>query len=274
MGADGRRRLNAVIAREPEHAPDVPTAVRRLAAGAPTHAVWQNELGGLTFEVDDGAARRFVKWAPAGSGVDLTREVERLRWLAGRTPVPVVLDTGDDGDGSWIVTRALPGRSAVDEYWLARPAVAVAAIGAGLRAFHDALTVRDCPFSWRAADRIADARRRRAQIDPRRWWPEHQHLSVDDALALVAGVAEDDLVVCHGDTCSPNTLVGDDGRWSGHVDLGACGVADRWADLAIATWSTEWNYGPGWEGSLLDAYGIDDDPERSRIYRVLWELDP
>jgi aminoglycoside phosphotransferase len=61
----------------------------------------------------------------------------------------------------------------------------------------------------------------------------------------------DKLVVCHGDACAPNTLLGDDGCWSGHVDLGALGVADRWADLAIATWSTEWNYGPGWEDHLL-----------------------
>jgi kanamycin kinase len=24
------------------------------------------------------------------------------------------------------------------------------------------------------------------------------------------------------------------------VDLGELGIADRWADLAVATWSTEW----------------------------------
>jgi kanamycin kinase len=61
----------------------------------------------------------------------------------------------------------------------------------------------------------------------------------------------DGLVVCHGDSCAPNTLLTGDGRWSGHVDLGALSVADRWADLAVATWSTTWNYGPGWEMPLL-----------------------
>ena len=95
------------------------------------------------------------------------------------------------------------------------------------------------------------------------------------ALQALQGVPDiDRLVVCHGDACAPNTLVADDGRWSGHVDLGALGVADRWADLAIATWSTQWNYGDGWEDALLDAYGIAPDPERTDYYRRLWEVDP
>jgi len=79
-------------------------------------------------------------------------------------------------------------------------------------------------------------------------------------------------VVCHGDACAPNTLLTVDGHWSGHVDLGLLGTADRWADLAVATWSTEWNYGPGWEQLLLDTYGIAPDPERARYYRLLWDL--
>ncbi len=59
-----------------------------------------------------------------------------------------------------------------------------------------------------------------------------------------------------------------------HVDFGAMGVADRWADLAVATWSTQWNYGPGFEAVLLDAYGIGPDPVRTRYYRLLWDLGP
>ena len=54
--------------------------------------------------------------------------------------------------------------------------------------------------------------------------------------------------------------------------LGSLGVADRWADLAVATWSTEWNYGPGWDDDLLAAYGVHTDPERTAYYRLLWDL--
>jgi kanamycin kinase len=93
------------------------------------------------------------------------------------------------------------------------------------------------------------------------------------ALELAAAIPPvDRLVVCHGDACAPNTLLGPDGHWTGHVDLGLLGTADRWADLAVATWSTEWNYGPGWERRLLDAYGVRPDADRSRYYRLLWDL--
>ncbi|HEY3982098.1 MAG TPA: phosphotransferase [Streptosporangiaceae bacterium] len=106
------------------------------------------------------------------------------------------------------------------------------------------------------------------------WHEEFRGIGVDGALELLAEVPPiDELVVCHGDSCAPNTLIGDDGR-SGHVDLGELGVADRRADLAVATWSTTWNYGPGREIPLLDAYGIAPDGDRIRYYRLLWELGP
>lgn len=59
-----------------------------------------------------------------------------------------MLDGGADADGAWLVTAAVPGRSAVDPRWLAEPATAAAAVGAGLRRFHDALPVAECPFDW------------------------------------------------------------------------------------------------------------------------------
>jgi kanamycin kinase len=151
----------------------------------------------------------------------------------------------------------------------------VTAIGAGLRALHEALPVGGCPFSWSVQDRIADARHRAGQLDPTSWHPEHQRLTVHQALdALRRPPPVDRLVVCHGDSCAPNTLLDAEGSWIGHVDLGSLGVADRWADLAVATWSTEWNYGPGWSEALLAAYGIEADPARIRFYRLLWDLGP
>ena len=127
------------------------------------------------------------------------------------------------------------------------------AIGDGLRRMHDALPVADCPFSWALETRFS---RIRAAAD--RW--------------LIGAAPEDDLVVvCHGDACSPNTLLDERGRYLAHVDLGRLGVADRWADLAVATYSLGWNYSGQWEHELLDAYGIERDEERIEYYRCLWD---
>jgi kanamycin kinase len=242
----------------------VPPAVIEVAAGRPAQAVWKNELGGLTFQLGAGAERQFVKWTPVSSGIDLSAEVSRLRWAGAFIAVPRVLDEGADETGSWIVTAGLPGRSAVDDHWKRDPETAVRAIGAGLRAMHEKLPVAECPFNWSAEKRLQAVRRRAAagQID----LAEHAL----DVLTAIPPV--DRLVVCHGDSCAPNTLIGDDGVYSGHVDLGTLGVGDRWADLAVATWSTQWNYGPGWEEPLLEAYGVEADPERTTYYRLMWDL--
>jgi kanamycin kinase len=263
-----------VSSEAPRRSATAPAAVLELAAARPVRLAWEND-DALTFEVGEGPDQCFVKWAPAGSPLDLAAEAARMTWALAYTPVPRVLAEGADREGSWLVTAALPGQNAVSQRWLADPLTAVTAIGEGLRAMHDALPAADCPFSWMARDRVAAARRAAAarRLDASNWAPEHRKLGVEGVLAQVQDIPPaDKLVVCHGDACAPNTLVTDDGRWSGHVDLGDLGVADRWADLAIATWSTGWNYGPGWEQLLLDAYGIKPDAERTRYYRLLWEF--
>ena len=107
------------------------------------------------------------------------------------------------------------------------------------------------------------------------WHNVHKPLGVEGAMsAITEPPAVDKLVVCHGDTCAPNLLIDDDGRWTGWVDLGDMGVADRWNDLAVATWSASWNYGAEWEAPLLDAYGIDPAHERTAFYRLLYDLWP
>lgn len=256
---------------------EIPNVVRRLAAGHEIRVVWQNQLGGSTFEIGLGRQRLFVKWAPTGSELDLEAEARRMEWAAPYTSVPRPVDRGVERDGSWLATEPIAGETAVAERWKAQPAVAVTAIGEGLRAFRESLPTVRCPFSWSAEERLAEARRRASAglIDQSNWHPEHSHLTVDQALDVLSQMpAPERVVVCHGDACAPNTLIGSDGRWVGHVDLGQLGVADRWADIAIATWSTNWNFGPGWETRLRSAYGAEADPERTSYYRLMWDLGP
>lgn len=268
----------------------IPAVVAELAAGGTLRLAWQNASGGLTYEISggadggdagagpgSGAARRFVKWSPAGSGRSIAAEAARIRWAADFTAVPRILDEGEDAVGAWMVTAALPGSMAAAEPWKSDPAAAVRAIGTGLRALHERLPVASCPFDWSADSRFAIVRARAAagRIDPDDWHEDLRHLGpADRAVALLADTPPvERAVVCHGDACTPNTLIAEDGGFSGHVDLGRLGVADRWADLAVATWSVGWNYGVEWEGALLDAYGVAPDPERTTYYRMLYELE-
>ncbi|MHC2999860.1 phosphotransferase [Microbacterium sp. HJ5] len=235
----------------PADAVSVPERVRDLARGASLTPVWRNDYGGVTFRTND---ERYIKHGPLNAESSMAGETVRLEWAGRWIRVPHVLEAGADDAEEWLVTRALPGESAVAPRWIAEPATAVRAVGEGLRALHEALPVAECPFDWSVPSRIANAASRGIRLP--------------DALREPPPI--DLLVVCHADACCPNTLLGDDGRWLAHVDLGLLGVGDRWGDIAVASMSTEWNYGPGWEDALIEAYGVEPDRERLSYYRELW----
>lgn len=229
----------------------VPAQVMRLARGAALTPVWENNIGGLTFSTDDS---RYIKFGPLDPEANMRDEAERMRWAAPRIRVPEVIEQDQDAEYEWLVTTAIDGDSAVSPRWIDEPAVAVRAIGEGLRMLHDALPVEECPWSWSVPLRIENA--------------EARGIRILDALRDAPPI--DRLVVCHGDACAPNTLLDAAGAPLAHVDLAALGTADRWADIAVASMSTEWNYGPGWEDALIEAYGVGRDHERLSYYRDLW----
>ena len=223
----------------------VPPIVRTLAGGHEPELVWRNDLDGLTFRIGE----RYLKWNPPSTGIDLERERVRLEWLAGRHPAPRVVDHGIDGDAQWLLTEALAGGSAVGDEWRARRPEAIRAIATGLRAIH-AIPIDHFPADWTAEVWVG---RRPASLGAR---------PPLDAPVLV-----------HGDACAPNTLISDAGTWTGNVDFGDLAVGDRWADLAVASLSLDWNFGEGHQQELFDAYGIAPDEDRIRYYRALWELE-
>lgn len=232
----------------------VPDEVRDLVRGRPAQAVWLNQLGGLTFRISDPAGAEYLKWAPAHPEIDLGVEAAKLAWAGQWLTVPEVLSVGHSATGAaWLHTRGILADSAVSPRWVADPVTAARAIGTGLRQMHDTLPVRDCPWGWDLAERLPMIKQ------------ESDRGLRDEA------PPEDRLVVCHGDACAPNTLLAGDGAFAGHVDLGHLGVGDRWADLAVATYSLGWNYPGNHEHVLLEAYGIDPDPERISFYRRLWD---
>jgi kanamycin kinase len=224
---------------------EVPPIARELAGGREPELAWRNELDGLVFRIGD----RYLKWNPRSTGIDLERERVRLEWVSTRHPAPRVVDHGVDGDAQWLLSEALPGGPAIGEQWRARRSEAIRAIAAGLRAIH-AIPIDDFPAGWTAES-----------------WVGRRPPSLRSRPPI------DDPVLVHGDACAPNTLISDKGAWTGNVDFGDLAVGDRWADLAVASLSLDWNFGEGHQRELFDAYGIAPDDGRIRYYRALWDLE-
>lgn len=230
----------------------------------------------ITWRVARDTTVRYLKVGLHGNYPGLRGEAERLGWAATYLPVPDVVDVGTDGTVEWLVTAGLAGRPATDPA-LGEPRAVVVTWAEGLRAFHEAAPVGDCPFDFRLDTALDHVRRRVAAgtVDPAEDFNEdHRHLrSATAALDELQRrrPASEDLVICHGDYCPPNALLRG-GRVIGYVDVGELAVADRWWDLAVATWSTTWNFGPGLEPLFLAAYGADPDPDRQAFYRLLYDL--
>jgi aminoglycoside phosphotransferase len=254
---------------------EIPAQIGRYVAG------WHNELAW-----DSGRARtwrltgpagdqRYLKSAPADAEVPLRAEAARLRWARRHgLPVPAVVAACGVGRAEWLLTEALPGHSAVDRDLRADPGALVPVLADGLRRFHETRP-DECPFPSGAEVTLAEAGRRvrAGLIETADLHPEHAHLSPAAALGELERLRPDreDLVVCHGDYCLPNVLISR-GAATGFVDLGRLGVADRWLDIAIGSWSVTWNLGQGWEDLFFASYGVARDDRRIAFYRLAYDL--
>lgn len=212
--------------------------------------------------------------------------VEMMRWLDGKLPVPRVICYEQDEAHQYLLMSRVPGRMSCDEYYLSRPRELVARLAEALDLLWR-MDITDCP---RTRDQDAELREARYRV-------EHSLVDVDnvepttfgpggfkDPEALLHWLEDNrpsyEPVLSHGDLCLPNIFI-DGGRVSGFIDLGACGVGDRWRDIALCSRSLRRNaegaYGgtvyPGVRSHMLfDALGMEPDREKLRWYLLLDEL--
>jgi kanamycin kinase len=255
-----------------------PDAIREAHRDRRWSVAWELPGDSTTWRLEArNAETRFLKVGRADRWPNGLDECQRMRWAGRFLPVPEVLDCGANGVVDWLLTVGLDGTDATKHPLREQPLELVTALGRGLAAFHDAAPVEACPFPFTAGAAIAHVRDRaeRGLIDARKHLhPEHRHLTVAAAIERLEALApvDEDLVVCHGDYCLPNVMLDDDGRVIGYLDLGELGVADRWWDIAVGSWSVTWNLGPGFEELYISSYGTTPDAERISFYRLLYDL--
>jgi len=243
----------------------LPPALRRVLPAARWERVTEGESGAGVWR-----STRFVVKVQSRTlypASTLLQERERLRWFAGRLPVPQVVAYEDDGEQEYLA-MSHPDAAL-------HPERMVNLLARALRELH-ALPVRDCPFNMSLGVRLKLARERVAAgvVDESDFDEERQGQSAVQVFNQLARTrpAEEDLVVTHGDACLPNVIV--QGEYvEGLIDLGRAGIADRHMDLALAWRSTRRNLGATYAGMLLDLYGRElVDEGKLAYYQLLDEL--
>lgn len=246
-----------------------PGAWEQITIGASGHFIYRVSL--------PDARVYYLKVAPRAELGELEAEFQRLRWLYGRLPVAEARALERDDDWAYLVQSEVPGRMACDTACAADVPALARLLAEGLRQVH-AVSIADCPFDERLDHKIALARERvrTGLVDEADFDASRRGMTASKLFAeLVATRPRDeDLVFTHGDYCLPNVLIDRAaGRVSGFVDLVRAGVSDRYQDLALAARSLSYNFGPGWEPYLWDAYGLaNPDPAKLAFYRLLDEF--
>ncbi len=222
----------------------------------------------------EGSPALFLKCASGDARAELKDEAARLRWFADRAQVPRVRAVASDHRKTYLLVEALPGRNAA-EIGAEQADAVVSGFAHALRELH-AQPITGCPFDQRLDRQIERARERTLTglVDEADFDEERQGRHASELLLQLerARPAEEDLVLTHGDACLPNVIF-DGERFTGFVDCGRAGVADRYQDLALSTRSIAGNWGREWASHFFEAYGLpDSDPLRLAYYCLLDEF--
>lgn len=254
----------------------LPVRLRDLLAG---YEWRQDALGRSSAHVfrleADGRVPVYLKTEPVDPLGELAGEVARLRWLAPQgLACPGIIAHEKEGEREWLLMSALPGSDFVSAEWL-QPLERVRLLADALRRLH-AIDIAACPFDHRLENRIAAAKARllAGRVDEDDFDEARLGRSAADLFRELQAKRSptEDLVVTHGDACLPNFVVDGD-RFSGYIDCGRLGVADRHQDIALACGSIEHNFGEELVGEFLKAYGdFEPQAEKMAYYRLLDEF--
>ena len=209
-----------------------------------------------------------------------------MRWLDGKLPVPKVISFVEDDLHRYLLMTKIKGKMSCDKYYMEHPDKLIPLLAKAIKMLWS-IDIKDCPVikdldselpkaEYRVENGLVDISD--AELDT---FGENGRFR--DPSELLTWLRNNrppyEPVLSHGDLCLPNILI-DNGDISGFIDMGNCGIADKWEDIAMCYRSLRHNfdgtYGkvyPGINPDLLfKELGLEPNMEKIDYYILLDEL--
>ena len=209
-----------------------------------------------------------------------------MKWLQGKLPIPRILGTASENGTDYLLMSKAEGQMSCAEEYMLRPQLLTDIMAEALRLLWS-VDISDCPCSNSAQRRLqlAEYRVENGLVDTEECAPDtFGKNGFRDPRQLLEwlkeNIPEEESVLSHGDLCLPNVFV-KDGKLSCFIDLGRCGVGDKWNDIAILCRSLGSNFRGEYGGKVYNGYsedmlfehlGIAPDRKKMEYFRLLDEL--
>lgn len=216
----------------------------------------------------------------------VSEQVQMMRWLKDKLPVPKVLAYEEMDGKSYLLMSKIGGQMSCDTYYLEHPQMLLEGLALGLRMLWN-VDIKECPCT-RNLDVLLEEARVRVQhnlvdvneVEPNTFgeggfesprhlleWLENNRPAFEPVLS-------------HGDYCLPNIFL-ENGKVSGFIDLGRTGIGDKWNDIALCYRSLKHNFDGTYGGKvykefnpdlLFEVLGMKPDWKKINYYMLLDEL--
>lgn len=253
----------------------IPFEIRELIGDEQVSFKFENTAKTFFIHSKDSSGK-YLKVQKVGSTETLEIQAKRLFWLQHKLPVPNVIDYGVKGEYEYLVTLALPGFEASNDIFKTDIDHIIRLLAHGLKRIHD-IPIDDCPYdnSFGRLMKVIQYNIKHGIIDTHGLQRKFGDVNLEELLDEVKVYSKDlneDLVFTHGDYSLPNIII-NNGEISGFIDLGNCGIADRYYDLAVAEKSIIRNCGIENIKLFYDEYGLESvDHEKIRFYQIVEHL--
>lgn len=212
-------------------------------------------------------------------------EYQMMNWLKGKLPVPKVVDLYSDSTNNYLLMTKLNGRMASDLAPIENGETIAELLAKGLKKLWK-VHIEDCPrvinLDYKlelALNRVENNLVDIANTEPETFGADGFANPMELYTYLQVNRPEEEKVLIHGDYCLPNIFF-ENGEVSGYLDLGFCGVGDKWQDIALAVRSMKHNLAetgkiehyPSAYRTFFEKLGITPNEEKIRYYILLDEL--